>query len=69
MTIPQPAEIWYWQGEMAYKEHHLIVALIGTVYRIGEQRDQEEYEFQTLCLETGEPDIIYYRQSGRWERV
>jgi hypothetical protein len=67
MTIPQPAEIWYWQGEMAYREHHLIVSLVGTIKRIG--ASEEEYEFQTVCLETGEPDIIYYRQSGRWERV
>ena len=65
--IPQPAEIWAWQGEMGYKDHHLIVELVGTVYRIGSQED--EYEFSTICLETGEPDIIYYRPSGRWERV
>jgi len=68
MTIPQPAEIWYWQGEMAYREYHLIIDLVGTVKRLG-KRDEEEYEFRTINLMYGEPDIIYYRQSGRWERV
>jgi hypothetical protein len=67
MTIPQVAEIWYWQGEMSYREHHLIVSHLRSDKVYGQ--DVIQHDFETICLETGEPDVIYFRSTGRWERA
>jgi hypothetical protein len=66
MILPQPAEIWTVK-DADWVAHHLIVAFRGS-YKYP-NIDIIHYDYDTLNLETGEPDVIYFRLEDGWEQV
>jgi hypothetical protein len=66
MNIPQPAEIWVIK-QADWADHHLIVSLRGAYQYYSTEKTQ--YDYDTINLESGEPDVIYFRLGEGWERV